>query len=312
MIMMPSHTRQNGAVLILMFVAMVMTALTVFVAAINNSSVALKESARTREALQAAKQQLLAYAMGYSDYFSVAPNGPGRLPCPDTNNDGLMNCGVATLGRLPTQEILPSGSPFPFSDSDAAEGQQFWYAVTASYRSNSATLNTTSASTFTFNGVSNIVAVIMAPGDALSGQVRESVANRNSAANYLENGNQTGPTFVSSFPATPTAFNDVVVAITRDEVMTLATVRVAQEFKRVLDSDPLTLSGYPANQAIFLTALPTAAAWIAANGWNAAALQSYTAISATVAEVKFNNCNTVFRFEFGVSGITRTPLTCEG
>lgn len=312
MTMMPSPRRQSGAVLILMFVALVMTALTVFVAAINNSSVGLKESARTREGLLEAKQRLLAYAMSYSDNFSTAPNGPGRLPCPDSDNDGLMNCGTATLGRLPVQEILPSGSPFPFSDTDASEGQQFWYAVTAAYRSNSTSLNTTSVSTFTFNGASNVVAVIMAPGDALSGQVRESVANRNSAANYLENGNQTGPTFVSNFPATPTAFNDVVVAITRDEVMTLATVRVAQEFKRVLDLDPLTLSGYPANQATFLTALPGAAAWIAANGWNAAALQSYTAISATVAEVKFNNCNTVFRFEFGVAGITRTPTTCEG
>lgn len=312
MIATSPRKRQNGAVLILMFVALVMTALTVFVATINNSSVALKESARTHEALQAAKQQLLAYAMSYSDYFFLPLSGPGRLPCPDTNNDGMMNCGVATLGRLPTQEILPSLSPFPFSDTDAAEGQQFWYAVTPTYRSNSLTLNTTSASTFTFNGVSNIVAVIMAPGDALSGQVRESVANRNNAANYLENGNQTGPTFVSSFPATPTAFNDVVVAITRDEVMTLAAVRAAQEFKRLLDSDPLTLSGYPLNQATFLAALPTATAWIAANGWSAAALQSFTAVSATVVEIKFNNCNTVFRFEFGVSGITRIPLTCEG
>ena len=57
--------------------------------------------------LQEAKQALLQYAYNYP---VTAGNGPGRLPCPDTNNNGIPNatafCGGENgiVGRFPWAE----------------------------------------------------------------------------------------------------------------------------------------------------------------------------------------------------------------
>ncbi len=303
--------RQRGAVLILMMVALIMTALTVFAAVINNPNIAMRKRDDTREGLQTAKAQLLAYAMTFSDNFSTAPNGPGRLPCPDIDNDGAMNCvgSSATLGRLPQKEVLlPSGSPYPFSDTNSGIGEQFWYALPSGYLQDSVLLNSTTATTLTFDGTADIVAVLMAPGEALTGQTRVSVANQSNAANYLENGNQTGPAFVSNNPVSPTLFNDLATTITRSELMSLATVRVVQEFKRVLEA-----IDYPDSKALFtaeMSASVTAAAWVVANQWHSSALENYTETSPNTAKIEFFNCAIDFGITKGVSGITRSQTTC--
>ena len=97
-------------------------------------------------------------------------------------------------------------------------------------------LNSDVNADFTIDGVGGYVAVIIAPGDALSSQDR---TVKTTPANYLESVNVTdGGTdraFVNANPADPDNFNDVVLGITWSEIMTAMTLKVVQEIKSLLD-----------------------------------------------------------------------------
>jgi len=59
---------------------------------------------KNQKVLEEAKQALLQFTYNYPQ--TNAPVGPGRLPCPDDDNDGLIGAGVDTaqcnaVGRLP-------------------------------------------------------------------------------------------------------------------------------------------------------------------------------------------------------------------
>ena len=88
-----------------------------------------------REVLRRAKQALLMFAY---DYPRDNPGrGPGRLPCPDTDDDdGLANStpncisgGDAVIGRLPWRDP-DLGLPEPLRD---ASGERLWYAVSQNF-----------------------------------------------------------------------------------------------------------------------------------------------------------------------------------
>ena len=303
--------RQSGAVLILLFVALIMGAATVILAALNNGSPQLRDRANKQKEMQVVKETLLSYAMTNPEY-NTSPNGPGRLPCSDTDNDGLMNCNTNAigLGRLPEQIVPPVGSPIALSDRYSNIGQQFWYAVAPAFRqSSNALLNTNSTSNLTLDGVSGIAAVIIAPGPNLDGQVR---VNNNQAARYLESNNVTGPDFLTNHPTDPTLLNDIIVPITVKEVMTYASIRVSQEIKRVLDVYyTANANTYPASTAQFTTAMSASgAAWVAANAWISSSLLAYVQLSSSSATVQFTNCAVVFTFVQAQSGFTRSQPSC--
>ena len=311
---MKTIRRQRGAVLILLFVALVMGTLTVILAALNNNSPQLRDRRNKVVEMREVKEALLAYALTYPDYHDIAPvtnaqKGPGRLPCSDTDNDGLMNCNTNAigLGRLPQRILPPIGSPIALSDRYVGTGQQFWYAVAPAFRENSNMLNTSSTTNFTVDNpaVTDIAAVIIAPGPSLDGQVRN---NGNQAARYLESSNVTGPNFVSNDATNPSLLNDMVETITVAEIMSYATTRVAQEIKRVLD---IVGVPYPADATQFNAAMTAnAAPWVAANNWMTAAPLTYTNPSATTATVQFSNCAIVFSFDQAQNGFTRSQRSC--
>ena len=209
---------RGGALLILLVLISVVLGYAV-IAGLNRSADAL---ARAREqksyaALAQAKQALIAYALTYKDTHD-APGGsytvPGFLPCPDLgtgiNKEGTtaLNCGsflVSAIGRLPWKTLgldaLRDGS-----------GECLWYAVsgTYKYKPNGVLSNNTSSNNlmnWDTNGQFNVldadgssylagsadgtradtraVAVIFAPGAALSGQDRGPVAGAaNCGGNY--------------------------------------------------------------------------------------------------------------------------------
>ena len=74
--------------------------------------------------LKEAKQALLQFAYNYP---VTNGNGPGRLPCPDTDNDGLPNaipdCSPL-FGRLPWNH-----QNLNLYDIRDADGERLWYAV---------------------------------------------------------------------------------------------------------------------------------------------------------------------------------------
>jgi len=90
------------------------------------------------------------------------------------------------------------------------------------------------------DGQGDIVAVIIAPGNSLTGQQRELAVNN--IANYLENDNQDGDlSFVSALPGVDPnilidTFNDKVIALTRQELMSVVEKRVLSEVAQSLEN----------------------------------------------------------------------------
>ena len=302
--------RQTGAVLLLFFIALILGSTAFFLAAINSANPQVRGNIAKLNEMLDVKEALLAYAMTNPEYNVAPNNGPGRLPCSDTNNDASMNCnGTAVgLGRLPVR-VGQASNPALRSDRYAGLGQQYWYAVAPAFRQNSVSLNTLSTSNFSLDGTGTIAAVIIAPGLNIAGQTRSNV---NLASEYLESNNATGPNFLRSHPTDPSLFNDIVVSVSVAEVFTYATLRVAQEIKRVLDIYYAANGNtYPADSAQFTTAMAAnGAAWVSANSWISAALSAYSRPSTNTATVQFSNCAIVFSFDQAQSGFTRSVRAC--
>mgnify|MGYP003347978207 CR=1 FL=1 len=130
--------------------------------------------------------------------------GPGTLPCADTDNDGSADspCGAATetaIGRFPWKQL-------GLADLRDGAGECLWYAVAPQFKNaanaysvyaprNANTVGGIAA----YDGSGNplavpaggIAAVIIAPGEALDGQTRTAAGstacggNTNAAA-YLD------------------------------------------------------------------------------------------------------------------------------
>ena len=234
--------RQQGAALLLIIMVLFVSISTMIFATANNQTLSIQQNLETRNELYLAKEMLLAYAMQYPD-ISGSSNGPGRLPCPDIDNDTNhypeTSCSttVATFqGRLP-QKLDPSlEGTLIFSNEYADIDQQFWYAVDPNFHtstSNTVNSNSPGSGAFSLDGSGDIVAVLIAPGEMVGSQTRNSSATDDS--NYLEGGNQNGTTYVSRYAADPDNFNDQIVTITHSELMTAAVNRVIQEVKIGLD-----------------------------------------------------------------------------
>ena len=81
-----------------------------------------------KRVLEQAKQALLQFAYNYP---VTNQNGPGRLPCPDTNNNGAPNSAIncsTFLGRLPWNQ-----QNLNLYDIRDADGQRLWYAVSKNF-----------------------------------------------------------------------------------------------------------------------------------------------------------------------------------
>jgi hypothetical protein len=295
---------QRGAALLILLMILVVGVMTVLLKGLNNRSLQLRQHAATISALAKAKEALISYAVTYADNYPPTDAGPGHLICPDTNNDGLPDspCGPNAIGRLPRSITLPSGSLFALSDQDSGIDQQFWYALTDAYRNSPAgVVNSSTMGSLTLDGQGDVVAVIIAPGSSLSSQNRPG----NTTVDYLEAVNIGGPAFVTSASG---EFNDRVLAIRRNEMMPLITVRVAEEIKKHLDAYHLTNGVYPADSSSFASALSTAPQWFTANQW--LTVTTYTPISGDNATLRFSACGITYSLTFGVTGIGRSQTHC--
>jgi len=140
--------------------------------------------------LNEAKQALLQYAYNYP---VTSGFGPGRMPCPDTDNDGLPDpsfyCinGNEIVGRFPWFD-----SDLNFYDARDASGERLWYAVSRNFANTGplVSINSDTTGTITihdqtgalvYDGLgSGVVAVIIAPGPAID---RNGVLQDRSVAN---------------------------------------------------------------------------------------------------------------------------------
>jgi len=223
------RARQRGVALMLLMLLAIVTASAIFVAALGQPGTrnALQEQERTLQALQQAKEALIAWAANNS-------TDPGLLPCPeDTSNIGTAtegdtltappNCGgLPAIGRLPWYALN-------LGDLRDAYGERLWYAVSPGFRG--APINSDTQGQLTVDGVANrAVAIIFSPGPALTGQTRPTptAAVPPQVQNYLDLSNNDGD---GIFVTTGTAgqFNDKLMIITANDLFRVVERRVVSD-----------------------------------------------------------------------------------
>ncbi len=226
---------QQGAVLMVMLVIMVIGAATFLVGSLTHTNHSLMHATQTSDVLAQAKAALIGYALS-----DVAR--PGELPCPDTHAAGTANVGTAdslsggncsggNLGRLPWKTL-------GLSELRDANGETLWYAVSDPYHAGASNaLNSDTTGTISVSGntsANGLVAIIFSPGKPLPNQNR-TAANYSNFAHYLESVVTSPIEFQLSAPNdTPNgsfSYNDQIKWISRDDLMPSVEKVVLKQFK---------------------------------------------------------------------------------
>lgn len=257
--------RQRGVALWIVLLTLIMVGGLAFYRSANLQFSKPQQQIALSSTMARAKEALIAYAVTNDER-------PGSLPCPDllTDNTGWSNfpgdgkTDIFTTNNCPSNVgWLPWISPLALPELVDDSGTRLWYVLTPYYRNhnsaepiNSDTPTKTYISKipvgiFDFNpevilGQGNcdpdvckpeackperdIAALIIAPRSPLTGQNRPS----NNPSDYLdgENGNGNDNIYVTG-PQSET-FNDIVLAITRQELMAAVEKRVANEVNSCL------------------------------------------------------------------------------
>jgi hypothetical protein len=234
-----------------------------------------------KQVLEQAKQALLMYAYRYPE---IASRGPGRLPCPDMNDSGTPNpwtdcigqiSGDAMVGRFP----WATTNGLEFYDARDADGENLWYAVSASFSNFNpgSTINSNTNGTITlfdqageliYDGdilaAEGIAAVIIAPGVAQKRdndsngtyeyvQLRATGAQQIDPRNYLDTfGNFDNSQFVNGgnndvdgFILGPIYDDNVNEFVVNDQLIIVTTEEViAMAQKSVLQSYQDAINNY--------------------------------------------------------------------
>lgn len=260
------RTAAGGYAVILLLVLLVMGSMYGLLASVDAATAQVEQRQRdeTQQILRQAKDALIAWSAARPDSVAPPVPGPGHLPCPDDNNDGVSNtvsCGTAATrtGRLPWNTL---GLP----DLRDSSGERLWYAVSRCFLERtpdvfcSYAVNSDTQGQLTVTGLtpaSNVVAIIFAPGPALAGQNRTG-AGANVAANYLEgeNGDASNDVFEArvrclagdgSCPG-GTAFNDQMILITHADLFDAVETVVAKRLETQIK--PAIQAHYAAWQAV--------------------------------------------------------------
>jgi len=220
---------QSGAALIIFAILVVLVMGAVMYPGL--SSLANRQTglaARTSAALVQARAALIVYAATCPDVDPPLPNpGPGRLPCPDVDDDGRGDapCGnpadPMALGRLPWRDL-------GLADLRDGHDERLWYAVSGSLRAEPPApqvVNSDTPGQLSFDGTGDMAAVVLAPGPALAAQAGRP---SNAPGDYLEGENADGDVDFGASPSS-TTFNDQALGIPQTEVVRVAEQRVLHE-----------------------------------------------------------------------------------
>ena len=287
---------QRGIALFLILLLILVSGGLVFVSRLKSAETELTASRKTAAVLAEAKQALLGYA-------ALDPGGnvtnPGRLPCPDQDNDGDAQgavCASPAVGWLPWRTLT-------LDERRDGQGEKPWLLVDPLFLSSNAPMNSTVQPVLLLNG-QPVVAILFAPGPPLSrlGQTRSAnpIGLTNGFyGNYLEGFGASG---VTTAPFSDT-YNDRVLAITPRELFTVVTQRMARELAL---SNPGPYTPAPPGEPP-LSQLTKPSVWTD-NNWDDAVDAAYTVVTPSLIRLKFQNCEIIFSIHPG--GIQRSANTC--
>lgn len=267
--------KQRGAAFILFFVLMVVGFGIFFLQTSNTDD--RKNEAQTRKALLEAKEALIGFAVSTVHTDNGGTIRMGRLPWPDRNNDSYDGRGdqdTSTgmpgnrfmLGNFPRRDDEFDGTNIVDIGVDVRDGsgERLWYAVSPNlvrYGGTGSTiqpvvdpsLNLITTNWLTIyvhdiNGaqiqqIDNVAFVLLAPGSAINGQVRNGIAPP--ANSYLDvSGIRSNSDAINGVPLDfvmapkrlnlAPAFNDELVYVTRDELLMKVEERAFKEWVDLL------------------------------------------------------------------------------
>jgi type II secretory pathway pseudopilin PulG len=251
----PIFVQQQGAALMVMMIILVLGSAGLLVSSLGGISQTIKREQKTTEALNQAKEALIAYAATQGD-IAGTPR-PGDLPCPDSDNDGDSEgaCVAGAIGRLPYKTL---GIAQLFD----SHGESLWYSISGNFRNRGITganlssdtngtldVYATNGSTLLTSSSDQAVAVVFSPGTMVNSQQRETVTQKNTASNYLETGenSRNNATIGGPFIAgdTTTTFNDKLLYIKASQLRPAIEKRVAGELRKLLESYYAAWSTFP-------------------------------------------------------------------
>jgi hypothetical protein len=231
--------RHRGYVAIILIAVICTAGATWLVTSFGANTARIERERKTAAALALAKQALIGRA-------AIDDSLPGSLPCPDlvthipgsnVPDDGIadlfagINC-PSYIGRLPWRTL-------GVADLRDADGERLWYALSPNFRdfASQVHINDASIGTLTVSGatpLTNIAAIVFAPGAALNGQARNGATNQNNVANYLDGINASGGSVYLTQTADDT-FNDRLATITVADLMATVEKRIANEITVALN-----------------------------------------------------------------------------
>ena len=240
--------KQSGIALIALLVLLIMAGAYAFYHSAVIGTGRAQQETKVAATLARAKEALIARAV-------TDANRPGSLPCPDliTNNSGLSNfpgdgkADMFTLTQCPSYVGWLPWVTLDLPELSDDTGTRLWYALAPELRDDDSAqpINSDRALTLQLDGVSDIAALIIAPRAPLAGQARPS----NNPADYLDGANGNGDDRIYVSGPQGLAFNDMVIAITRQELMAAVEKRVANEVKHCIEQHAAASAnvthGYP-------------------------------------------------------------------
>ncbi len=262
---------QRGVALWMLLILVAMAGGYAFYRSANSQFNKTGQEAKIAAVLVRAKEALLARAV-------TDDNRPGSLPCPDlvTNSQGLNNIPGDGKADMFAMTQCPSYVGWlPWVTLDLPEltddaGTRLWYVLSPALKDDDSAhpINSDTAMVLEVDGSSDIAALIIAPRAPLGSQTRPS----NNPADYLdgENGNGNDHKYVAG-PRSDN-FNDIVLVITRQELMAAVEKRVANEVNSCLNQHaassantdhrypwpaPLSASGFQGKENSFFGRVPT-------------------------------------------------------
>ena len=232
---------QDGAALLIMMLLLIVGGAVLLLDGVSSAARTRTDAdVRTVRALAEAKAALMAYAV-------TDANRPGELPCPDTDQDGVSellvgdDC-VSLRGWLPWRSLDMVGAR-------DGSGAALWYGVSDAFHAGGSTVlnpDTVGGVVVDAGAPGDVVAVIIAPGEALGNQTRPAVAANavTHVSAYLDGVNANiNPTTYASTGAGD--FNDRVAYITASELLRATEQRVLGEVAAALTGYRQANGAYP-------------------------------------------------------------------
>lgn len=223
------RNRQSGVALYLMLIVSILVSVQLMSAQLSAQK--HHNNIERQQRLKFARENLKALAVNYMDNYGPGGAGSGHLPCPNLKlpdgsrssfgPDAPCNAEHFAIGRLPLLVGIEYNQRVLNYQPDQYDAQNaLWYIVSSNFvNSPFRKVNSETPVNFSFNGVNDVVAVVLDSGQALERQRGSRPSSK--IDSYLE------LKVNAAEIKTLTDSNDRFLILTRGDVMPLVSTRVS-------------------------------------------------------------------------------------